>query len=48
MIKKFEIMLGVVFIVSVVVVFATIVVSGFMLYIDVSRDFQTQIEEQTK
>jgi hypothetical protein len=40
MIKKFGIIMGVVFVVS--------VVSGFMLYVDVSRDFQTQIEEQTK
>lgn len=38
MIKKFWIIMGVVFVVS--------IVSGFMLYVDVSRDFQTQIEEQ--
>jgi hypothetical protein len=38
MIKKFGIIMAVVLVVS--------MVSGFLLYVDVSRDFQTQIEEK--
>lgn len=38
MIKKLGIILGVVLVVS--------VVSGFMLYVNVSREFQTKFEER--